>query len=360
MFRQMRLLAIDIGLGTTDILAYDSEIEMENCSKLVVPSRTQQVASAIRQATGQGRAVVFEGVTMGGGAAGKALKEHLHCGLGFFAGVKAALTFNDDLEKVSSWGVWIGDDPRGAAPDNSIFINSGDLEPGRLMHSLAELGVSTGFDGIAVAVQDHGFSPAGSNRKRRFQLWREAIADEPMLARLAYAANGIPEAYTRMQAVASLMHELPRVMVMDTGPAALLGALIDDGNGKMGNGCRCLVANIGNGHTLAAIIDDGRLAGLVEHHTRLMGGGRFAPLIESFASGELRDEDVYEDGGHGCIPPAASHEICEPIIVTGPRRRLASGTGLPLRFAAPYGDMMMTGCFGLLRAWHEVISGPSS
>ena len=26
------------------------------------------------------------------------------------------------------------------------------------------------------------------------------------------------------------------------------------------------------------------------------------------------------------------------------------GSGLPLEFAAPHGDMMLTGCYGLLRA----------
>ncbi len=39
--------------------------------------------------------------------------------------------------------------------------------------------------------------------------------------------------------------------------------------------------------------------------------------------------------------------------MTGPRRELLAGGGLPAEFAAPHGDMMLTGCFGLLRALRE-------
>ena len=39
-----------------------------------------------------------------------------------------------------------------------------------------------------------------------------------------------------------------------------------------------------------------------------------------------------------------------PILVTGPRRELLRGTTLAAEFAAPHGDMMLTGCFGLRRA----------
>jgi hypothetical protein len=42
-----------------------------------------------------------------------------------------------------------------------------------------------------------------------------------------------------------------------------------------------------------------------------------------------------------------------PIVVTGPRRELLAGSELPVEFAAPHGDMMLTGCFGLLRALRE-------
>ena len=39
-----RILAIDIGAGPQDILIFDAGREMENCEKLVLPSRTQIAA----------------------------------------------------------------------------------------------------------------------------------------------------------------------------------------------------------------------------------------------------------------------------------------------------------------------------
>lgn len=50
----MRILAADIGFGTTDILVFDSEKQMENCPRLVVPSRTQLIAHEIAAATRRG------------------------------------------------------------------------------------------------------------------------------------------------------------------------------------------------------------------------------------------------------------------------------------------------------------------
>lgn len=40
-------------------------------------------------------------------------------------------------------------------------------------------------------------------------------------------------------------------------------------------------------------------------------------------------------------------------VGTGPRRRLRAGSKLPIYEAAPHGDLMLAGCFGLLRALAE-------
>jgi hypothetical protein len=48
------------------------------------------------------------------------------------------------------------------------------------------------------------------------------------------------------------------------------------------------------------------------------------------------------------------------MYVTGPRRALLAGSSLPLQFAAPHGDMMLTGCFGLLRAFADRGVSPSA
>jgi hypothetical protein len=38
------------------------------------------------------------------------------------------------------------------------------------------------------------------------------------------------------------------------------------------------------------------------------------------------------------------------LAVTGPRRSLLDGSRLDPHLAVPHGDMMLAGCFGLLRA----------
>lgn len=346
----MRLLAADVGYGTTDILVYDSALPIENCPRLVIPSATQQVAARIRIATAAGKALAMDGVTMGGGPCGRALKQHLQAGLPFFASPAAALTFNDDLEKVAAWGVTIVDLPREHAPA-AVPLASGDIDPDTMFPILASLGIDTTFDGAAIAVQDHGFAPGASNRKFRFSLWRELLGRDGGIESLAFRAAEIPESFTRMRAAASLLRETGRVIAMDTGPAALRGALAA-GLESMMPGTR-MVANAGNGHTLAAIVTDGAITGLVEHHTSRLDAGSFTTMLEGLASGRLTNNEVFADGGHGCLPPEqpVAIESIAPVIVTGPRREGFREAGVAMEFAAPFGDMMLTGCYGLVGAW---------
>ena len=53
---RMKILTVDIGTGTQDIFLYNSNLDMENNFKLVVPSPTMIVHRQIKQATTQGRA----------------------------------------------------------------------------------------------------------------------------------------------------------------------------------------------------------------------------------------------------------------------------------------------------------------
>jgi hypothetical protein len=53
--------------------------------------------------------------------------------------------------------------------------------------------------------------------------------------------------------------------------------------------------------------------------------------------------------------PASTSTSGEPTLcmVTGPRRSMLSGiqTPWPVYLAVPHGDMMLAGCYGLLRAF---------
>ncbi len=348
-----RVLAVDVGAGTTDILLTRADQPLENAVKLVVPSRTQTVAAQIAAATQSGRAVMFRGPTMGGGADTVALKAHLAAGLAFRATPEAALTFADDLDRVRRLGVTVLNEEDDAPTDalGGTVVRSGDLQPDQLRCALTLLGVDPACDSVAIAVQDHGFSPHDSNRVLRFTLWEAAVRSGRPLASLFYPATAIPPQLTRLRAAAKLASRLSAgpVIVADTGPAALYGALpdgVDD----------AVLINVGNGHTVCAVALGGRLAGVFEHHTSCLDGAGLEDRLRRFLTGRLDSGEVRADGGHGAVlaPGAADRELLRlPLIVTGPRRGLLRGSALGLVFAAPHGDMMLTGCFGLLRAVRE-------
>jgi uncharacterized protein (DUF1786 family) len=346
------ILAVDVGAGTADVLLTRPGEPLENAVKLVVPSRTQVVAAQIAAATARRATVVFAGATMGGGASTTAMKAHTAAGLRFIAGATAALTFADDLDRVRARGVEIVADETAeqvaAEIDGAAVVRSGDLDPDALRTALGALGASTTFDAVAVAVQDHGYNPGGSNRVFRFGLWERAVREQRPIADLFYTAAAVPPELTRLRAAAGIAGELAGeapVLVADTGPAALYGAL-PDGVGD------AVLVNVGNGHTIAVVARDGRLAGVFEHHTRALDGAGLAARLRRFLAGALGNDEVREDGGHGCVLAAPVPEGLQ-LIVTGPRRGMLSGSELPLQFAAPHGDMMLTGCFGLLRALLE-------
>ena len=355
-----RILTIDVGTGTADVLLTRPGQPLENAVKLVVPSRTQVVAARVREATARGQTVLFTGPVMGGGPNGAAMKAHLRAGLAFVATEQAALTFADDLDKIRAAGVRIVGD--GAArelrerlPAEALCeLRSADLDPQALRDALALLGAEPRFDAVAVAVQDHGFTPDGSNRVFRFAQWERAVAERRRVGELFFTGDDAPAAFTRLVAAADLAGELAGggpTLVADTGPAALYGALpdgVDD----------AVLVNAGNGHTICVVALAGRLAGVFEHHTSSLTGAHLDELLHRFLAGDLGSDEVREDGGHGAVldrDAVAGEPLLPrlPLIATGPRRELLAASSLPLEFAAPRGDMMLTGCFGLLRAFAD-------
>jgi uncharacterized protein (DUF1786 family) len=370
-----RILAIDVGAGTADILVSEPGQWPENSVKLVVPSRTQVVAGQIRAATGEGVAVVFRGPTMGGGASTAAMRAHRAAGLPFLATVPAALSFADDPQRVVEHGVVLVDDDEAEehVAHGARDVRSGDLDPHGLCAALRQLGVETTFTGGAVAVQDHGFSPHGSNRVFRFDLWQKALAERRRVEELFYAPAELPAELTRMHAAAAALADTlsagsaardgggqaagsavlpsrPPLVAGDTGPAALLGALPE--------GCRdAVLVNVGNGHMVCAVALEGRLVGVFEHHTGSLDGPRLDTLVRRFLAGDLTSDEVLADGGHGAALAAPVPDGL-PMLATGPHRRLLAEGGLPVTFPAPLGDAMLTGPVGLVRAFrHRFGSG---
>jgi uncharacterized protein (DUF1786 family) len=336
-----RILAIDVGAGTQDVLLWEAGQPMENNVKLVLPSWTTVLARRVKRATVAGRPLFLTGNLMGGGPVVSAMKRHLRAGYPVYVTPRAALTVRDNLDQVRERGYTIVEEPPEA--DDLLTLHTRDVDLGVLAGALAPFDLTVP-ETVAVAVQDHGECLEGSNRRYRFQLWREFVQDGGHMLDLAY--DEVPACYTRMQAV---QRDAPGAVLMDTGSAALWG-ILEDERAAVHRDEGFIAVNVGNQHTLAVLVRGERILGLFEHHTVLMDPRKLARLVDELRAGTLTNEAVYADHGHGAYvsPAYAPGAGFEFVAVTGPRRSMA--TDLGYHFAAPYGDMMLTGCFGLLRA----------
>src|SRR5262245_32884966 len=110
-----RILAIDVGAGTQDILLWEAGRTYENCVQLILPSQTQIVAGRIRRLTEEGRDVHLTGRVMGGGASTDAVVAHIAAGLAVTATAEAAKTFHDNPRRVEAIGVRITEEQQDGA-----------------------------------------------------------------------------------------------------------------------------------------------------------------------------------------------------------------------------------------------------
>ncbi len=337
------ILAIDVGGGTQDILLYQPGINMENNTKLVLPSPTQIAAEKIKNATQDRKDLFIHGYLMGGGPTSRAIKEHLREGLHVYATRSAALTVKDDLHKVAAEGVKIVDHP----PAGCASIEFRDVNLQSLKQALEPFGIVLPST-IAVAVQDHGHSPQGSNRQFRFSHWEQFLSHGGHLSDLLYDKNNLPDYFTRMKAVMeSCREQAKKIWLMDTGAAAIMGAMEDPRVHKAVKEQGSLLVNVGNQHTIAFLTAGNRVFGVFEHHTGLLTEEKLLDYLQRFKKGSLSHQEVFQDQGHGCaIQEEAGNFSFDFTAVTGPRRGLASNLGY---LAVPHGDMMLSGAFGLVR-----------
>jgi len=233
---------------------------------------------------------------------------------------------------------------------------------------------------IAVAVFDHGNAPAGvSDRQFRFDYLDERIKEKNSLSAFAYLSGDVPQIMTRLQSVVDSADELPcPLVVMDTAPAAVLGATFDSklnfdstSNSSLPTRKEMIICNVGNFHTLAFRLGEKGIEGVFEHHTGEIDLAKLEGLIRKLADGSLKHQDVFDDMGHGAL--MYTDDVYEfgkddfDVVVTGPRRSMFASRphpqplsrgergGLRPYFAVPFGDMMIAGCFGLLAATAEVM-----
>jgi uncharacterized protein (DUF1786 family) len=358
-----RILAIDVGTGTQDILLFESGRTMENNFKLVMPSPTVIVAERIKRATAAAQPLLLTGVTMGGGPCHWAARDHALAGYRVVVSEEAARTFDDDLTMVEKMGFEVVSEDeaeRRKQGSDLLHIEMQDFAAQAIITAFQAFDVSPVVDALAIAAFDHGAAPPGvSDRRFRFDFIEETVKRDPKPSAFAYGAEQTPRSLTRLRAIASsaaryikLSGSRPDIplLLMDTGSAAALGALED----PVARGQReCLLCNIGNFHTLAFHLLDGHIVGIFEHHTGELTRPQLEEMLRKLACGTLTNHEVFNTSGHGALllPYAGERGESLPFLaVTGPRRELLRGSSLRPYEATPHGDMMIAGCFGLLRA----------
>ncbi len=333
----MRILAIDVGAGTQDIMVYDDKDGFDNAYKLVLPSPTRLFAAKVHNSKGD---LVIAGDIMGGGPFTRAVLEHVREHKVYMTET-AARTIRDDLEIVKSYGIEIiMDDEVERIGGNAKHIFISDINR-QLLPFLSSSGIETAFDFIAIAVQDHGVAPNGvTDRENRFHLIEEKVGGG--LDAFGYF-DTVPENLSRMH---SLLHSVKRwydghILLMDTGPAAVLGSLEDE---RIKEKASAICINVGNAHTIAMSLVGNSIVGVFEHHTRMLDKQKLDYYIKKLSDGTITNKEVFDDGGHGALVVRGN----KPAItsLTGPQRAKMKGLGI---FSAPGGDMMMTGPVGLIK-----------
>jgi uncharacterized protein (DUF1786 family) len=370
----MKILTVDIGTGTQDIFLFDSNLDPENGFKLVLPSPTMMVHRRLKQTLQSRTPILLSGHQMGGGPSAWAIEEAARAGIPVYMTPSAATTLNDELDKVEALGIKIvGEDEVEGMRDKSgkwkvEALELKDFDFDLLSKTFADYGVSLkDLAAVAVAVFDHGNAPPGvSDRQFRFDYLDERIRAKNSLSSFIFPSTDIPKIMTRLQALADSAPNLDcPLVVMDTAPAAVLGASLDPLVSKRS---QKIVCNVGNFHTLAFRLGEMGIEGVFEHHTGEIDLPKLEGLIRKLADGTLKHQDVFDDMGHGAL--MYSDEIFEfgrdefDVVVTGPRRslfnrqsKIVNRKSLRPYYAVPFGDMMIAGCFGLLAATAEILPG---
>ncbi|MGD9714279.1 MAG: DUF1786 domain-containing protein, partial [Thermomicrobiales bacterium] len=310
------ILAVDVGAGTQDILIYDPARTPENSFKLVLPSQTQIVASRVRAMTRAGAAIHLSGHLMGGGASSEAILAHVQAGLTVTAEPSAAATIHNDLRRVEARGVVLVDE----APAGAEVIRTEDIDLHALSSTLSLYDVPMPGQ-IAVAIQDHGFRPGTGNNEMRFDYLQSLLDDGGDLSNMVF--DSAPPGMTRMAAV---LESIGHGIVMDTGAAAVLGALGDPIVRHYAQTQGVILVNVGNMHTFATLLRGRRLFGLFEHHTGGITPEIISRLVTDLQRGNLDPATFRERfDGHGAAihPDYLRGSPFSFVAITGPNRALA-------------------------------------
>jgi uncharacterized protein (DUF1786 family) len=343
-----KLLILDIGAGTMDVLYYDTESGQDY--KAVAKSPVLYLAERVKELPGD---LLITGSEMGGGALSEVLIKRARDSQVLMTPSSAA-TIHHDIGKVQSWGVGIvgeADAERLSRDPKYSVLTLGDVDPEPLRHIVQGLGIPFSFDVIGICAQDHGTPPEGmSHLDYRHTIFKASLDKNPFPHALLYEYNEVPVTFNRLTSMAKSAVLLPteEVYVMDSGMAAILGATMDH---QASLKQKVLTVDVATSHTVGAALMGGEIAGFFEYHTKDISPQRLESLLVSLADGKLDHTQILREGGHGAyIRQALGFRATEIIVATGPKRRFLENSGLPIHFGAPLGDNMMTGTVGVLEA----------
>ena len=342
----MNILAIDVGTGTMDIMSYNTNKELENSYKLVLPSPHITICQKIDKIDND---IYLDGYIMGGGKIKAKSIEHINKGYNVAVEKLAGKTIRDDLNQVASYGIEIVEDENDPKYSNYTKISLKDIRLEVLIDYLREYDIDYDFDVLGVAVQDHGYSEDMGDRDFRFEKIREKLNKPLRVEEFGFLKDDVPSYFTRMQSIKdSLEYQVndKSLIIMDTKFASICGVTYD--KYVRDNLNSYIVMDIGNGHTTVASIENNKIQGIYEHHTRELNGEKIDMLNKKLAEGTLKFEDVHNDYGHGAhvINPISR---IEKVVVTGPKRKMIEDSESDYYYATPGGDVMMTGTIGLIK-----------
>src|SRR4030065_1923997 len=305
----MKILAIDIGAGTQDILLFDSQKKIENCISLVLPTPSKFFAEKLKTIEGH---VFIHGDTTGGVSLGRAILHLLQKGYRVVMEESAAYSIRNDLDEVKSMGIEVGKKPE---IDHFQELEVREVDLLLFEEFLSNFGEDLKVDVIAIAVQDHGVSPKGvSDRAFRFENMERMLRRDNRPETFHFLENSIPDYYLRMRSAVAAVKKTSSVpvLLMDTCFSAILGCL-DEVIGPS------LIVNVGNGHTIAALLLERKIEGLYEHHTHELTSKKLESDLRLLARGELSGKKVFEENGTGAFT-LKPHPGEVSVIVTGTNR----------------------------------------
>jgi uncharacterized protein (DUF1786 family) len=340
-----KFLCIDTGAGTQDILFFDSE--KSEYFKIVAPSPTRILADIISKTDGD---LFVSGYEMGGGPVTMALKEKVKKRK-IYITKKAAVTIHNDLEKVKKMGFNFIKQEEIPFRKDTFKIKLGDISWERIYNFIKSIDIQPPFDYLLIALQDHGKPNLEvSNKDFRHIIFKERLKERPFPEHFLFSKDEVPSYLTRMQAVLECVKSFPvdKVYIMDSGPAAILGASLDY---RAKNFDIIITLDMATSHTLGALLVRNEICGFFEYHTKDITKAKLDELLFCLANGDISHKQILNDGGHGAyIKNAPGYSSIQAIIVTGPKRNILNNSKHKIQFGAPLGDNMMTGTCGLLEA----------